>query len=146
MNTQVNELLDIKGHEVFSIDPDKSALDAVRDMNRLGVGSLLVLESQGKPLGIISEQDCRKVLLNEQNPRHVRVSELMTRDLVVVSPQATVEECMKLMTEKRVRHLPVLDRGDVVTGVLSIGDVVKYLYNDRERMVENLEKYITGSM
>lgn len=145
MNTCVKDLLDIKGHEVYGIDPDRTVFDAVKMMDELKIGSLLVSRADDPPLGIISEYDCRKVILTEQQPRLVKVSEMMSSQLVTVSPKTTVEECMQTMTEKRVRHLPVLDKGKVC-GLLSIGDVVKFLYQDRDRMVQNLEKYITGSM
>ncbi len=146
MNTRVSELLDIKGHTVYTIGPDQTAWEAVREMEQHGVGSLLVVGNADEPpLGIVSERDCRQLLLNEQDPRKVLVSDMMSRNLVVVVPTSTVEDCMQLMTEKRVRHLPVIER-NTVHGLLSIGDVVKFLYNDRERMVENLEKYITGSL
>lgn len=146
MNTRVSELLDIKGHAVYTIGPDQTAWEAVREMDQHGIGSLLVVGNADEPpLGIVSEYDCRKLLLNEQDPRKILVSDMMSRNLVVVVPTSTVEDCMQLMTEKRVRHLPVIER-NTVHGLLSIGDVVKFLYSDRERMVENLEKYITGSL
>lgn len=140
----VANLLDIKGRAVFSAVPHTTTLEALRLMAEKGVGALVVLEG-GKLVGIISERDfarqiARKGTCNLEEP----VSALMTTRIFTVQPSNTIEECMAIMTEHRVRHLPVLDGGTLV-GVISIGDVVRELIADRELLIRNLENYIMGT-
>ncbi len=144
MNTPVADLLRSKGSDVRSTTPRTSILDVVKTMDDLGIGSLLVLDGQ-KIVGIVTERDCRHAILRELDARKTPVREIMTPKVLHVEPETSLEDCMALMTEKRVRHLPVMDKGQLA-GLLSIGDVVKFLCAERGREIENLEKYITGSL
>ena len=145
MNTPVNTLLDVKGHDVVTIGPQESVFDVVQVMAKHSVGCLLVMDD-GKMTGIITERDCfHKVILAEKNAHDVTVGEAMTSEVISVVPERTMEQCMQIMTAKRLRHLPVVSHGDI-KGMISIGDVVKYLCSERGTMIENLEKYITGAM
>ncbi len=145
MNTPVSDLLLVKGNEVYCVSPDASIMDAVKKMSERGAGSLLVCDASGTVLGIVTEQDCRESMLKDLNPRQVAVREIMSAPVLHVEPHTTLEQCMQLMTEKRVRHLPVMD-GERLCGMISIGDVVKSLCREREIEIVNLEKYITGSL
>lgn len=145
MNTPVADLLRAKGSEVRTIRSDASVYEAVKTMAECGIGSLLVLDGKGSIVGIVSERDCRNTILDDLNPRHVPVRDVMTKDVLHVEPETAVEDCMALMTEKRVRHLPVMSKGQLA-GLISIGDVVKFLCTERGREIENLERYITGSL
>lgn len=145
MNTPVTTLLDTKGHDVVTIGKEESVFDAVQTMAEHGVGCLLVMEESAMA-GIISERDCfRKVILAEKNAHEAKVGDVMTTKVTTVTPERTLEQCMQIMTAKRFRHLPIVSHGDV-KGMISIGDVVKFLCSERGQMIENLEKYITGSM
>ncbi len=145
MNTPVSDLLHVKGSEVFCTSPDSSIYDAVKQMSERGVGSLLVCDASKTVQGIVAEHDCRESMLRDLNPRHVPVRDIMSAPVLHVEPHTTLEGCMQLMTEKRVRHLPVMD-GERLCGMISIGDVVKWLCSERQLEIENLEKYITGSL
>ena len=144
MNTPVADLLRVKGPDVITVAPSASVFDAVKLMDERHVGSLLVQQAN-QTVGIVSERDCRHVILQEKNPRKVPVRDVMSAPVLHVEPETTVEDCMQLMTEKRVRHLPVVSQGKLA-GLISIGDVVKFLCTERGRELENLEKYITGSL
>ena len=145
MKTPIADVLRTKGQEVFSITPEATVFEAVKEMSAHHIGSLLVLAADGKLMGIVSERDCRDVILQEKDPQTVKVSEALSKDLITVTPDRSLESCMQLMTEKRVRHLPVM-KDEAVVGMISIGDLVKYLCTERGREIDNLEKYITGSM
>ena len=139
----VRQLLKGKGQEVLSVSPENTVYDAMKLMADRNVGALLVLD-HGKLCGIISERDfARRLFSQNKAPKDIRVSELMTKDVVYVQPEMTNEDCMALMTDKRVRHLPVLD-GDKVIGVISIGDLVKDTISDQRFIIEQLEHYIMG--
>jgi CBS domain-containing protein len=139
----VERLLEAKGYDIWSITPDASVYEAVKLMADKGVGALLVLES-GKLMGIISERDCtRRVILKEKAPKDTLVREIMTSDVIYVRPDQTVEECMALVTAKRIRHLPVLADGQL-RGIVSIGDLVKDIISEQEFMIQQLENYIKG--
>ena len=139
----VDRLLEAKGYDIWSITPDASVYEAVKLMADKAIGALLVLES-GNLVGIISERDCtRKVILKERAPKDTLVREIMTPDVISVRPDQTVEECMALVTVKRVRHLPVL-AGDQLMGIVSIGDLVKGIISEKEFMIQQLENYIKG--
>jgi CBS domain-containing protein len=141
--TTVARLLDTKGHEVWSVSPDDSVYRAIELMAEKGVGALTVVDGSGLA-GIISERDyARKVILRGKSSRDTQVAEIMTRDVVTVRTDQNVEDCMALMTERRIRHLPVVD-GQGLVGVISIGDVVKWVISDRESLIAQLEGYITG--
>lgn len=128
---------------VWSIAPKAMALDAIRLMDEKNVGALPVVEN-GKLVGIVSERDyTRKVILKERSSKETPVSNIMTKQLLTVNPSDSVAECMRIMTEKRVRHLPVLE-GKHLVGILSIGDVVNWCISAQTATINNLERYITG--
>jgi CBS domain-containing protein len=139
----VNQLLKLKGDQIFSLAPTDSVLRAIEIMATRHVGALLVM-SQDRLLGIISERDyARKVILKNRSSHDTPVGDIMTANPVTVSPDATVHHCMEMMTEGRFRHLPVVDKGRVV-GMLSIGDLVKAVIEDQSQKIEQLERYIAG--
>jgi CBS domain-containing protein len=142
MNT-VNQILDQKGRTVFTIGPDASVYDAIAMMADKHVGALPVLE-RDKLIGLISERDyARKVFLQGRSSLDTKVREIMSDRVMVVSPDLTTEECMALMTEKRFRHLPVVEDGELV-GVVSIGDMVKAIISEQRFTIEQLEHYISS--
>lgn len=129
---------------VHTIGPDDTVYDAVRKMADKGIGALLVLDG-GKIVGIVTERDyARKVALADRSSRQTPVSVIMTTEVLCVSPRQTTEECMALMTEHRLRHLPVLDDGKLI-GLVSIGDLVKDIISEQQFIIEQLEHYITGT-
>lgn len=138
----VSEILRNKGHEVYSVSPDASVFDALEIMAEKNVGALLVISDDGLQ-GIISERDyARKVILEGKASRDTRVSEIMSSRVISVSPGRSVEECMALMIDKRIRHLPVYD-GESLTGIISIGDVVKAVIDEQDFVIDQLFQYIT---
>ncbi|MCK4304993.1 MAG: CBS domain-containing protein [Candidatus Eisenbacteria sp.] len=140
----VRELLEAKGREAWSISPRSLVFEALQMMAEKDVGALLVLE-EGQVVGVFSERDyARKVVLEGKSSKTVPVSDLMTKRIIFVGPEETIDTCMKLMTAKRIRHLPVLDDGRLI-GLVSVGDVVKRIISDQEFTIQELEKYITGS-
>ena len=139
----VSEILARKGRNVFAIHPRQSVLDAIREMDARGVGALLVLE-QDKLLGILSERDyARRVILKGRHSDSTLVEEIMTTELICTAANETLDGCMELMTEKRVRHLPVLEDGKVI-GVLSIGDLLNAIVVRQRSTIEELTHYIEG--
>jgi CBS domain-containing protein len=139
----VKDLLKDKGHDVFSLARTDSVYDAIKMMAERAVGALVVLE-EGKLAGIVSERDyARKVILKGKHSQATKVGEIMTTRVVCVNSDRSVEECMALMTDKRIRHLPVLD-GDQLIGVISIGDVVRAVISQKQFLIEQLERYITS--
>ena len=139
----VQQLLNSKGDEVWTIQPDETVLDAIQKMADKDVGSLVVVED-GKPVGIFTERHyARKVFLKGRHSPTTPIREIMSRRSVCASPEQTIEECMAVMTDKRVRHLPVLDHGKLV-GIVSIGDLVKSRIVDQEFIIEQLAHYIHG--
>lgn len=140
---QVRHLLEDKGSAVYSIAPEAPVLDAIRMMAERGVGALLVLRGDALA-GIVTERDyARKVILKGRSSRETPVSDIMTPAPTSVSPSTTVDECMRLCTELRVRHLPVLENGKLV-GIVSIGDLVKAVINDQAVEIDQLQRYIAG--
>ena len=138
-----NDILRYKGHTVHSVRPDDTVLKALGVMAEHDVGAVFVLDG-AKLVGILSERDyARKVALVGRSSRDSPVSAIMTSELVSVTPEHTVDQCMTLMTEHRVRHLPVLDGGRVI-GVVSIGDVVKATIDEQEFTISQLKSYIAG--
>ena len=139
----VTTILKRKGPEVFSVPPHASVYDAIEMMADKHVGALLVI-SEGKLAGVISERDyARKVILKGKASKQTAVKEIMTSPVVFVTPKQTVDDCMALMTNKRIRHLPVVEDEKVV-GMISIGDVVKWIISGQEETIQHLENYITG--
>ena len=139
----VAHLLRGKGSEVLSVSPDIPVFEALRVMAEKNVGALLVLEGD-RLVGILSERDyARKVILKGKTSKDTPVREIMSSHVLYVRPAQTIEDCMALMTDKRVRHLPVLDESRLV-GVISIGDVVKAIIAEQEFLIEQLQNYITG--
>lgn len=139
----VKHLLEEKGNEIWSIEPHRSVLDAIKMMAEKGIGALLVMDGE-QLTGILSERDyARKVILQGRSSRDTAVREIMTDKVFSTNPERSVEECMALMTEKRIRHLPVVNSGAVI-GVLSIGDLVKAKIEEQEFQIKQLESYITA--
>jgi len=137
----VQQLLQAKGGAVHAVSPDASVLDAIKIMAEKGIGALVVLDG-GRLAGVISERDyARKIILHGRSSQDTSVREIMTEKVVTVRSEQTVEDCMALMTTKRIRHLPVVDAGKLA-GVLSIGDLVKEMIADREETIKQLESYI----
>lgn len=138
----VKHILENKGNDIWSIQPADSVLDAIKLMAEKKIGALLVMKENDLD-GIVSERDyARKVILRGKSSRETPVSEIMTAQVIVTNPEETVERCMALMTEKRVRHLPVVENGKVI-GVLSIGDLVKAIIAEQQFHIEQLENYIS---
>ncbi len=141
--TTVRQLLDAKGRDIWTISPDNTVYEALKLMADKNVGALLVTEGN-RMVGIFSERDyARKVVLHGKFSREILVSGIMTREVYSVTPEHTVKECMAVMTQGRVRHLPVLV-GEELFGVISIGDVVKALLSEQDFMISQLENFIGG--
>jgi len=139
----VQHLLDSKGREVISIDQEASVYDAIKLMAERGVGSLLVMDGD-ELKGIVTERDyARKVIIKGRSSESTQVHEIMTIDLVTTTGAQTVNECMTKMSEKRIRHLPVMS-GEEVVGLISIGDLVQAIISDQQQEIEQLESYISG--
>ena len=147
MSTTVGDLLRIKGAKVETIAAAETVLEAIRRMSAKHIGCLAVVTKAGKLSGIVSERDCLwKVIAEGKSPKTNLVKDAMTplKQMKTVAPAQTVEECMELMTGRRHRHLPVLDGGKLV-GMISIGDVVKFMLDAQQSTIDSLEKYITGT-
>ena len=137
----VNQILKIKGRTVWSIRPGASILEALKTMAEKEVGALVVMDGE-KLVGIFSERDyARKIILRGRSSRETLISDIMTKTVIYVDPNQTVEECMALMTGKHIRHLPVLEEGRLV-GIVSIGDLVKMIIDDQQFLIEQLVRYI----
>jgi len=142
--TTVGQLLRTKGGDIWSVSKDASVYDALALMARYDVGALPVLEG-GELVGIVSERDyARKVILKGRASRETRVDEVMSRDVVTVAPDRTMQECMERMTERRIRHLPVVRDGELI-GIVSIGDVVKATIAEQAFLIDQLRSYIQGA-
>jgi len=139
----VSQLLRTKGQAILSVSPEIPVFEALQVMAEKNVGALLVVEG-GELVGIFSERDyARKVILKGKSSKDTPVQEIMSSHVLYVRPEQTIEDCMALMTDKRVRHLPVLEQGKIA-GVISIGDVVKALIAEQQFIIEQLQNYITG--
>lgn len=139
----VKHLLDSKGREIISIAQDASVLEAITMMADRSIGSLLVMEGAALK-GIVTERDyARKVIVKGRSSKSTQVGEIMTVDVYTASPEKTVNDCMTIMTERRIRHLPVVDN-DSVVGLISIGDLVQAIISDQQEEIQQLEQYISG--
>jgi CBS domain-containing protein len=141
---KIDSVLKLKGGQIWSVAPTATVYEAIEKMSAKGIGALLVLVD-GHLAGIISERDyARKVILRDRSSKQTQVQEIMTSPVVTVTPQHSVEECMRTMTENRVRHLPVVDR-DKVVGIISIGDLVNWIISAHEETIGHLQSYIAGN-
>ena len=139
----VRQLLEAKAPEVFAIGPDAPVIDAIRLMAEKRIGALLVMQA-GKLAGIVSERDyARKIVLQGRSSRDTPVRDIMTADVVSIGLDDTTDRCMQLVTDRRIRHLPVLDGGSVL-GVVSIGDLVKAVIEDQREEIDQLQRYIAS--
>ncbi|HWW19400.1 MAG TPA: CBS domain-containing protein [Steroidobacteraceae bacterium] len=134
-------LLKHKGRVIYSVPPDAPVLEAIKEMAEHSVGALLVMQNE-RLMGVVSERDyARKVILKGRSSNETRVSQIMSTPVLTVGPNQSVNDCMRIMTENRVRHLPVVD-GERVIGVLSIGDLVRAVVEEQQQTIEQLEHYI----
>ncbi len=141
--TLLTQLLDLKGRAVHSVAPDAPVLEAIRTMAEKHVGALLVLEG-GRLVGIVSERDyARKVVLKGRSSTNTPVRDIMSAPVLTIGPEGTVDDAMRLMTDHRIRHLPVV-RESTVLGVVSIGDLVKSVIEEQRHTIEDLRSYIHG--
>ena len=139
----IDAILNQKSGEIFSITPNATVFEAIEMMDKKNVGALLVMD-QERLVGVISERDyTRKVFLRGRHSRETKVAEIMSANLTVTHPREPVENCLRLMTDKHIRHLPVMD-GDKVVGVISIGDLVKHVISCQSAAIAHLENYIHG--
>jgi CBS domain-containing protein len=137
----IGSILGKKRKEIWFVAPQASVYEAIAVMAEKSIGAVLVIADQ-RLVGIVSERDyARKVILKGRSSKETMVQEIMTRDLIIVSPENTVDECMRIMTERRIRHLPVLDRGKLV-GIVSIGDLVNAVIADQAQTIDQLHTYI----
>ena len=141
---RVKHLLGRKGGEVWSVDADRPVLEAIQIMADCRVGALPVLR-QGALVGVVSERDyARKVILLGRSSAETPVWEIMSSPAVTVSPEESVRRCMEIMTERRIRHLPIVDQHGAMVGVISIGDLVRAVIEEQQETIEQLEKFIAG--
>lgn len=140
---QIRDILNHKGNNVWTIAPDATVFEAIQMMADKNIGALLVIEGE-KLIGIISERDyTRKVILKGRASKETLVRDILSGKIIFVTPDHTIEECMRLMTEHRIRHLPVLD-GTRIAGVVSIGDLVNWIISAQNSAIHQLQTYITG--
>lgn len=143
MKSTVKEILESKGENVWTITTDETVYDALVKMSKKDVGALVVLKDE-ELAGIFSERDyARKVVLQGKSSKESKVGDMMSTEISVIHSATSIEECMTLMTQKHIRHLPVME-SDKLLGIISIGDVVSRIINDQEMTIKNLEDYIYG--
>jgi len=142
--TTIAQLLNAKGDQIWSVEPKATIFEALEIMSEKEIGALLVMED-GKLTGIFSERDyARKVILKGKSSKETPVGELMTKKVFYIDPQKTINDCMAMMTAKRIRHVPVIEDNQVM-GIVTIGDVVNQIISEQEVTINHLENYITGS-
>lgn len=142
--TTIQQVLDSKGHDVLTVQPDDTVFHALELMARKNVGAVIVTEN-GAPIGIFTERDyARNVILKGRSSANTPVRDIMSADVIFVRPEQTVDECMAIMTDKRFRHMPVLHEGKLI-GIVSIGDLVKTIIDQQEFTIEQLKGYIGGN-
>ena len=142
--TTIAQLLNTKGNQIWSVEPKATIFEALEIMSEKEIGALLVMED-GKLTGIFSERDyARKVILKGKSSKETQVGELMTKKVFYMDPQKTINDCMAMMTAKRIRHVPVIEDNQVM-GIVTIGDVVNQIISEQEVTINHLENYITGS-
>ena len=144
MHAHVSDVLFHKGHQVHSVQPDATVRSAVDTMARLNIGALVVLSAHRHVIGILGERDVLWRIVHESRPPDTLVIEVMAQDPVLVTPDTRVPEAMRLMTERRIRHLPVVDRDRRLVGLISIGDLTKWVTHDLEVHATDLASYICG--
>jgi CBS domain-containing protein len=143
--TTVKEILDRKGYDFFSVNPSATVFEALQIMADKNVGALMVIDDDGKLIGMFSERDyARKIILHGVSSKEAKCEDYMSDAVNTVNPETTVLGCMAMMTDKHIRHLPVLDHNKIV-GIISIGDVVNTIIEDQKATIQDLEKYITAS-
>jgi CBS domain-containing protein len=141
----VRDILQVKGHAVYSIHPDSTVFEALSVLVDKNVGALIVLDNE-KVCGIFSERDyARRVIIKGRASKDTFIREIMTENPISVTEEDSIEDCMVKMTEKHIRHLPVIDNQNRLIGMISIGDVVKYIINEQKYIINNLEGYIKGT-
>ncbi len=146
MTTAIKRVLQETGAPLIRVAPTATVFEAIEIMCKAHVGSVLVMDEKDKLKGILTERDCFcKVILSEKAPRKTKVAEVMSKRVIVVAPDQTMEECMGIMTKKHIRHLPVMDVNTVL-GVVSMRDIVRVLTKEQDQMIRNLERYIDGSL
>ena len=139
----VNQILKTKGNAVCSVSPESMVIDALRLMSEKNIGAVIVTEND-KLVGIFSERDyARKVVLKDKSSDSTRISEIMTGNVFTVKTTSSIDDCMKIMTDKNFRHLPVVD-GEKLVGVISLGDAVRFVIEEQKNTIKNLENYISG--
>lgn len=139
----IRQVLANKGGELWSVSPDDIVIDAVSRMAERGVGALIVMQDD-QLVGMFSERDyARKIILAGRSSRETKVADIMTAPVITISPRAMAEEGLALMTRKRIRHLPVVEDGELL-GLVSIGDLVNVVIGDQQALIEQLERYVTG--
>ncbi|OEY99399.1 MULTISPECIES: CBS domain-containing protein [Stenotrophomonas] len=141
--TTVRQLLEGKSPEVFAVGPESAVIDAIRLMAEKGIGAVVVMDGR-QLVGILSERDyARKIVLHDRSSKSTKVSEIMTAKVVTVAPSEQVEHCLQLVTDYRIRHLPVVDNSGVI-GVISIGDLVKSVIDEQAQKLDQLQQYIVA--
>lgn len=144
--TTVKQILQVKGHAVYTIPPDHTVYEALEMLVERNVGALMVVDTAQNFLGVFSERDyARRVVLKGRNSRDTHIRDIMTEHPISVTEADSLEHCMQLMTDKHIRHLPVVDGQQRLVGLVSIGDLVKQIMQEQQHTIENLEKYISGA-